>query len=132
MMNALPLMFSLAQIAEEIGDREERRRRAHGALQEVGLAGLEKRRPAEMSGGQQQRVAVARAIVSDPAIVLADEPTANLDSATSTELLDLMRTMNERHGVTFVFATHDELVMRYARRIIRLRDGAIVEDEHRE
>jgi putative ABC transport system ATP-binding protein len=111
--------------------RAERRLRAHAALDEVGLAGLEKRRPAEMSGGQQQRVAVARAIVSGPAIVLADEPTANLDSHTATELLDLMRDMNRRHGATFVFATHDELVMRYARRIIRLRDGAIIADERR-
>lgn len=111
--------------------RAERRRRALAVLEEVGLAGLQDRRPAEMSGGQQQRVAIARAIVSNPAIVLADEPTANLDSHTATELLDLMREMNTRHGATFVFATHDELVMRYARRIIRLRDGRIVSDERR-
>ncbi len=109
--------------------RSERRSRARAVLEEVGLTGLEDRRPAEMSGGQQQRVAVARAIVSGPAIVLADEPTANLDSHTATELLQLMRGMNVRHGVTFVFATHDELVMRHAKRIVRLRDGAVVEDE---
>jgi putative ABC transport system ATP-binding protein len=113
-------------------ERAERRRRASAAIDEVGLAGLQNRRPAEMSGGQQQRVAIARAIVSNPAIVLADEPTANLDSHTATDLLSLMRDMNDRHGVTFVFATHDELVMRSARRIIRLRDGAIVADERRE
>lgn len=111
--------------------RAERRRRALEILEEVGLAGLHGRRPAEMSGGQQQRVAVARAIVSNPAIVLADEPTANLDSHTATELLDLMRVMNTRHGATFVFATHDERVMSYARRVIRLCDGQIVADEQR-
>lgn len=111
--------------------RVERRRRAEAMLDEVGLAGMQGRRPAELSGGQQQRVAVARAIVSQPAIVLADEPTANLDSHTATELLELMRQMNARHQATFVFATHDELVMRYARRIIRLRDGQIVSDETR-
>jgi putative ABC transport system ATP-binding protein len=76
-------------------------------------------------------VAVARAIVSDPAIVLADEPTANLDSQTAVELLELMGGMNSKHGVTFIFATHDELVMKHARRIVRLRDGAIVDDEKR-
>lgn len=107
----------------------ERRRRAIEILDEVGLHDMHSRRPVEMSGGQQQRVAVARAIASNPAIVLADEPTANLDSHTATDLLDLMRQMNIRHGVTFVFATHDELVMRYARRIVRLRDGKIVADE---
>jgi putative ABC transport system ATP-binding protein len=112
--------------------RSERRRRAQEILDEVGLAGMHGRRPAELSGGQQQRVAVARAIVSNPAIVLADEPTANLDSHTATGLLDLMRDMNARHGATFVFATHDELVMKYARRIIRLRDGEIVSDERRD
>jgi putative ABC transport system ATP-binding protein len=112
--------------------REERRLRAAAVLDEVGLAGMHHRRPAELSGGQQQRVAVARAIVSNPAIVLADEPTANLDSHTATELLELMRDMNARHGATFVFATHDELVIKNARRVIRLRDGAIVADERRE
>ncbi len=112
--------------------RAERRRRALAAIRDVGLAGLEDRRPSEMSGGQQQRVAVARAIVSGPAIVLADEPTANLDSHTAMELLELMRGMNERRSVTFVFATHDERVMRLARRIVRLRDGVIVEDAPRE
>lgn len=109
----------------------ERRKRAENVLNEVGLAGMHHRRPSELSGGQQQRVAVARAIVSDPAIVLADEPTANLDSQTAVELLELMGGMNKKHGVTFIFATHDELVMRHARRIVRLRDGAIVDDERR-
>jgi putative ABC transport system ATP-binding protein len=111
--------------------RSERIARATAVLDEVGLSGMHHRRPNELSGGQQQRVAVARAIVSDPAIVLADEPTANLDSQTAAELLELMGGMNKKHGVTFVFATHDELVMRHARRIVRLRDGAIVDDEKR-
>lgn len=113
-------------------DKDQRRRRATEVLDEVGLDGMHHRRPAELSGGQQQRVAIARAIASNPAIVFADEPTANLDSHTATELLEMMRDMNERHGSTFVFATHDELVMKYARRIVRLRDGLIVDDERRD
>jgi len=104
-----------------------RRERALALLGELGLAGMEHRRPSELSGGQQQRVAVARAIVSEPLIVLPDEPTANLDSVAGTALLDLMREMNEKKGVTFVFSTHDPLVMQRAKRIIRMRDGRIVE-----
>ncbi len=104
----------------------ERRDRAMAILNEVGLAGLEDRRPGELSGGQQQRVAVARAIVSEPALVLADEPTANLDSATGAALMDLMRQLNEEKGVTFVFSTHDAMVMKRARRLVRLKDGQIV------
>ena len=134
--NLIPVLSALENVEYVMllqgVSRAERRRRALEILDEVGLGGLHDRRPAEMSGGQQQRVAVARAIVSDPAIVLADEPTANLDSHTATDLLELMRGMNAKHGVTFVFATHDERVMRYARRIIRLRDGAIVDDERRD
>jgi putative ABC transport system ATP-binding protein len=106
----------------------ERRRRAQEALALVGLAGLEARRPAELSGGQQQRVAVARAIVSNPSIVLADEPTANLDSKTGESLLQLMEEMNRQRGVTFIFSTHDEMVMAYARRIVQIRDGRIGDD----
>jgi len=97
-------------------------------LTEVGLQGLEDRRPAEMSGGQQQRVAVARAIVSRPALVLADEPTANLDSKTSDELMELFTELNEHHNTTFVIATHDQRVMAYAKRLVRMLDGRIVED----
>jgi putative ABC transport system ATP-binding protein len=104
----------------------ERRDRAMAILNEVGLAGLEDRRPGELSGGQQQRVAVARAIVSEPVLVLADEPTANLDSATGAALMDLMRQLNEEKGVTFVFSTHDAMVMERARRLVRLKDGQIV------
>jgi putative ABC transport system ATP-binding protein len=94
----------------------------------VGLEGLENRRPTELSGGQQQRVAVARAIAGRPALVLADEPTANLDSATGYALIDTMKQLNEEQGVTFVFATHDPKVMEHARRIVRLVDGKIEED----
>jgi putative ABC transport system ATP-binding protein len=109
--------------------QEERHRRALALLRDLGLQGMEHRRPAELSGGQQQRVAVARAIVSEPLIVLPDEPTANLDSEAGGALLDLMRSLNERKGVTFVFSTHDPMVMQRARRIIRMRDGRIVAQE---
>ena len=106
----------------------ERRREAESILKEVGLEGLSERRPAEMSGGQQQRVAVARAIVSRPALVLADEPTANLDSTTSDELIDLFTRLNGSHGTTFIIATHDRRVMGYARRLVKMLDGRIVDD----
>ena len=105
-----------------------RREKSLAILEEVGLRGLEGRRPAEMSGGQQQRVAVARAIVSRPELVLADEPTANLDSHTSGELMQLFTELNDHHGTTFVIATHDRSVMNYAKRIVRMLDGRIVED----
>ena len=106
----------------------ERQKRAVEILEEVGLAGLDDRRPADMSGGQQQRVAVARAIVSRPALVLADEPTANLDSRTSDGLMELFRELNDHHNTTFVIATHDKRVMSYAKRLVRMLDGRIVED----
>jgi len=109
----------------------ECRERVMGILREVGLEGLENRRPDEMSGGQQQRVAIARAIVTRPAIVLADEPTANVDSATADALLDLMQRLNQDYGGTFLFSTHDHRVMDRARRLIRLRDGKIETDEVR-
>jgi len=108
--------------------KDERRRRVSDILKTVGLPGFEDRRPTQLSGGQQQRVAVARAMVSKPAIILADEPTANLDSATSGALLDLMRKLNQRTGMTFVFSTHDENVMKRARRLITLKDGRIAGD----
>ncbi|HOP35769.1 MAG TPA: ABC transporter ATP-binding protein [Syntrophales bacterium] len=110
----------------------ERRERALSILEEVGLAGLHDRRPAELSGGQQQRVAVARAIVSGPSIVLADEPTANLDSQTGSDLLDMMKKMNEEKKVTFIFSTHDRMVMDYARRLVLIRDGQVDGDHPRE
>ena len=106
----------------------ERRVRSTEILEEVGLAGLENRRPADMSGGQQQRVAVARAIVSRPDLVLADEPTANLDSKTSDGLMELFTELNRHHKTTFIIATHDQRVMGYAKRLIRMLDGRIVDD----
>ena len=109
----------------------ERRWRARELLADLGLADLLDKRPPEMSGGQQQRVAVARAIASRPRIVLADEPTANLDSHTAEALLDLMATMNEERGVTFLFSTHDPRVMARARRVIHLLDGQVAKDETR-
>jgi putative ABC transport system ATP-binding protein len=107
----------------------ERRSRAEQMLRSVGLTEMQERRPSELSGGQQQRVAVARAIASGPAIVLADEPTANLDSKTSHALLELVRRLNEEHGVTFVVASHDPTVLEFARRHVRLVDGQIASDE---
>jgi len=106
----------------------ERHARAQAILDEVGLADKYDRRPAELSGGQQQRVAVARAIVSNPSIVLADEPTANLDSKTGRGLLDMMQQMNTEKQVTFIFSTHDQMVMNYARRLIYIRDGLLAND----
>lgn len=106
----------------------ERKSRALEVLQEVGLEGLGERRPSAMSGGQQQRVAVARALVSRPSIVLADEPTANLDSATTTELIDLMARLNTDMGITFVIGTHDPRVMERSKRHIELLDGRIESD----
>jgi putative ABC transport system ATP-binding protein len=108
---------------------DERRRRVETMLREVGLGGLENRRPDELSGGQRQRVAIARAIVSNPAIVLADEPTANVDSETAETLLDLMERLNRERGVTFVFSTHDPRVMKRARRLVRIVDGQVESDE---
>jgi putative ABC transport system ATP-binding protein len=108
---------------------QERRAKSRAILDEVGLEGKYHRRPAELSGGQQQRVAVARAIVSNPAIVLADEPTANLDSKTGQGLLEMMKQMNAEKQITFIFSTHDRMVMEYARRLVKLRDGRLVNDE---
>lgn len=109
--------------------KNERQERSRAVLDDVGLSGMYNRRPAELSGGQQQRVAVARAIVSDPAMVLADEPTANLDSKTGESLLTMMREMNEKKGATFIFSTHDRMVMDYARRLVQLKDGRIAGEE---
>jgi putative ABC transport system ATP-binding protein len=109
----------------------DRRRRVGKVLSELGLQGYENRRPPQLSGGQQQRVAVARAIVAEPAIILADEPTANLDSQTAIDLIKMMRRLNESHGITFVFSTHDTRVMERARRLVTLRDGRIDSDEVR-
>ncbi|HED35286.1 MAG TPA: ABC transporter ATP-binding protein [Gammaproteobacteria bacterium] len=107
----------------------ERSEKSRRILKEVGLENMQDRRPAQLSGGQQQRVAVARAIVSQPALILADEPTANLDTVTASQLMDLFTLLNQRHHTTFVIATHDVRVMRYARRLIKMQDGKIISDE---
>jgi len=114
-------------LLQGVGDKE-RREAVMGVLEAVGLKGMENRRPNELSGGQQQRVAVARAIAGKPALVLADEPTANLDSKTGNELIDLMKQLNEERKVTFVFATHDPKVMEKATRVVHLTDGKIDDD----
>jgi putative ABC transport system ATP-binding protein len=108
--------------------RPERRRRVMELFVELGIAGLEERRPSDLSGGQQQRVAIARALAAAPDVVLADEPTANLDSHTAEELLDLMRDLNQRRGATFLFSSHDDRVIGRARRVVRLEDGRLVAD----
>jgi len=112
-------------------DKVERKKRIKAILEEVGLGGSEERLPSQLSGGQQQRVAVARAIVSRPDIILADEPTANLDSVTGSALLDMMRDLNESRGITFLFSTHDRMIMERAKRLVRLKDGMIESDELR-
>ncbi len=110
----------------------ERLSRVASILKDVGMEGVEDRRPNQLSGGQQQRVAVARAMVSRPDIILADEPTANLDSQTGAALLDMMRELNEKRGMTFVFSTHDTMIMERAKRLVILKDGKIAKDEVRE
>ncbi len=112
-------------------DEKERHRRVREIFERTGLGGLEDRRPGKLSGGQQQRVAVVRAVVGKPALVLADEPTANLDSSASEALLNIMLELNQELGTTFVFATHDARVMERSRRLVRLGDGAISADEIR-
>ena len=112
-------------------DARQRSQRVQEVLAEVGLEGLESRLPAELSGGQQQRVAVARAIASKPKIVLADEPTANLDTRSAAQLMGLFVSLNQR-GITFVIATHDSRVMGYARRLVKLQDGRMISDEAQE
>lgn len=109
-------------------DSRERRLRANAALVELGLDGCQHRLPAQLSGGQQQRVTIARAMVAEPLLVLADEPTANLDSETGAALLATMLELNSRKGTTFIFSTHDPMVMRHAKRRVRLQDGKILED----
>ena len=111
--------------------RRRRRKRVRAILEEVGLSGLEDRKPDQLSGGQQQRVAVARAVVAKPPLILADEPTANLDSRTALSLLDLMERLNRENGTTFIFSTHDPRVMERARRTVRLVDGEVDADERR-
>jgi putative ABC transport system ATP-binding protein len=133
--NLIPVMTAYENAAFVLDlqgtDKKECRQRVMKTLADVGLQGLENRRPDEMSGGQQQRVAIARAIVTRPAIVLADEPTANVDSHTAESLLDLMQALNQQHGITFLFSTHDPRVIERAKRIIQVQDGQIVSDDHK-
>jgi putative ABC transport system ATP-binding protein len=133
--NLIPVLSAAENVSFSLSllgmDEREIRERTRAILAEVGLAGMEDRLPSRLSGGQQQRVAVARALVKEPSIVLADEPTANLDSDTGRAILELMRTMNEKRRTTFVFSTHDPMVMEFARRLLRLHDGAISSDERR-
>ena len=108
-----------------------RHQKVKNILARVGLEGKQNRRPNELSGGQQQRVAVARAVVSSPSIVFADEPTANLDSHSAQNLMEMMKQFNEQDGVTFVFSTHDERIRQLAKRVVTLEDGKIIHDEKR-
>jgi putative ABC transport system ATP-binding protein len=126
--NLIPVLSALENVEFPLvlqGGRRNGRARAMRALEEVGLAELARHRPDELSGGQRQRVAVARALVTDPVIVLADEPTANLDSATGEAVISLMVDLNRRDGTTFIFSTHDPKVMAHAHRVVRLADGRI-------
>jgi putative ABC transport system ATP-binding protein len=127
--NLIPVLSALENVSFPLtllgADSREAKERSLRVLSDVGLEGMENRRPKEMSGGQQQRVAIARALVKRPAIILADEPTANLDSKTGREVLELMLSLNEKEGTTFIFSTHDKMVMDYARRVIMLKDGQI-------
>ena len=130
--NLIPVMTAFENAAFVLDlqnhSKDDINHRVMEVLKDVGLEGLENRKPDEMSGGQQQRVAIARAIVTRPAIVLADEPTANVDSETAESLLQLMLKLNEEHGITFLFSTHDQHVMDKARRIIKVHDGEIAGD----
>jgi putative ABC transport system ATP-binding protein len=131
--NLIPVLSALENVEFPLlvrrsagrGRGRDVRERALQALEEVGLAEFARHRPDELSGGQRQRVAIARALVSDPVIVLADEPTANLDSATGDAIIALMREINRRDGTTFIFSTHDPKIMARAQRVVRLADGRI-------
>ena len=133
--NLIPVLSAYENVAFvlsllNLSDKEVEERTMR-ILAEVGLKGMEHRKPAKLSGGQQQRVAIARALVKNPEIVLADEPTANLDSETGEGILKLMKQMNEKHGTTFIFSTHDPMVMDYAGRIVMLHDGQISSDQRK-
>ena len=132
--NLIPVLTAMENITlimelQGVG-KHERSRRAMDLLNAVGLEGKEDKRPSELSGGQQQRVAVARALASEPAFILADEPTANLDSASTANLLDIMAGINKEKGTTFIFSTHDQRVIDKARRVVTLEDGMIVSDNN--
>ncbi len=129
--NLIPVLTAFENVAFPLNllgiSEKEIKKKVYNLLEKVGLKGMEERKPAALSGGQQQRVAVARALIKDPVLVLADEPTANLDSGTGGEIMKLMRKLNKEEEITFLFATHDPMVMEYSRRRIKLRDGKIQE-----
>jgi len=131
--NLIPVLSAEENISFPLtlmgAEKKEIKERTAKVLKDVGLDGMEKRRPKEMSGGQQQRVAIARALVKKPALILADEPTANLDSKIGREILELMLELNKSEGTTFIFSTHDQMVMDYAQRLVHIRDGQIESDE---
>ena len=134
--NLIPVLTAMENVEYVLllqgRDKEERRVRSENVLKEVGLEKEMHRRPHQLSGGQQQRVAVARAIVSEPDIVLADEPTANLDQKTGAHLLDMMHHLNEAKKITFLFSTHDTMVMERAQRLVHLIDGKVAREERHE
>lgn len=133
--NLIPVLTAYENVSISLAllgmKEDDVRKKTLDILREVGLEGMEHRRPSKLSGGQQQRVAVARALVKQPLLVLADEPTANLDSRTGEEILRMMKEMNQTRGTTFIFSTHDTMVMDYADRLCRLHDGMIESDESR-
>ncbi|MCK9482579.1 MAG: ABC transporter ATP-binding protein [Bacteroidia bacterium] len=133
--NLIPVLSAYENVAFVLSilniDENEVKERTMAMLKEVGLEGMENRRPGKLSGGQQQRVAIARALIKNPQIVLADEPTANLDSKTGEEILKIMKKMNEKYKTTFLFSTHDQMVMDYGSRLVQLHDGLIISDERR-
>ena len=132
--NLVPVLTAVENVEfvlELQGVGAERRPRALGVLEELGLGDLARRRPAELSGGQQQRVAVARAVAARPRLVLADEPTANLDGENAEILMHLMRDLRDRQGMTFVFSTHDPRVVAHAVRVVTLVDGRVARDEQK-
>lgn len=132
--NLIPVLTAKENVefALSLLDKPKGTERVMELLAEVGLEGMEHRRPSELSGGQQQRVAIARALIKDPDLVLADEPTANLDSDTGRSVLELMQAINRNRGTTFIFSTHDAMVMEYSRRLITIHDGKIASDERRD
>ncbi len=130
--NLIPVLTAFENVAFPLtllGHKsDEIKNESYKVLKSVGLQGMENRKPAEMSGGQQQRVAIARALAKKPKLILADEPTANLDSNTGKEILELMLDLNKKEKITFLFSTHDKMVMDYAKRLVLLKDGKITED----
>jgi putative ABC transport system ATP-binding protein len=132
--NLIPVLTALENVEFPLllmkkHSKTEVRRRAEKLVDEVGIKEYMRHRPAELSGGQRQRVAIARALVTSPDIVLADEPTANLDSVTGAQILDLMKEMNRIEQTTFIFSTHDHAVLKYARRVVQIKDGLLEKGE---